>query len=151
INGVYYYYCALCQGGTTIGYCGGQDTKVHTVGVNCSNILDAIGVLPTAKKKRAKRTVTKLHALSQNLFTSPPIFLEVAPLSSFTGLDRGCTFKGDLDQKEDTSLHPGISVTEGVLVEYYEKSSFHAVKVFAKFSLNSVTKRLRLFDITINI
>jgi hypothetical protein len=126
--------------------------------VNCANILDAIGVPPTAKKKRAKETGKRLDALSPNVFSSPPIFLNVVPLtkSPFPGLDRGCTFKGaDLDQNEDTSGdphgQPGISVADGVFVDYYEKNPSRAYKVFAKFFLNGITKRLRLFDITINI
>jgi hypothetical protein len=41
-NGVYYYYCFTCPGGTPAG---GPDTRMHSTGVNCSNILDPMKLI----------------------------------------------------------------------------------------------------------
>jgi hypothetical protein len=49
VNGVYYYNCSNCLNGNLIGKTGGQDTRAHTVGVNCQCILDPITIPAPAR------------------------------------------------------------------------------------------------------
>src|SRR5215475_2709733 len=48
-NGVYYYYCYLCTT-TPPSQVGGQDTRAHLCGVDCSNIKDPLAALRTPPK-----------------------------------------------------------------------------------------------------
>jgi len=134
INGIFYYYCQDCG---SMGFVGAQDTRKHTTGVNCSNILDPMLQLATPAGK------SKIHAAKAKVVATATAVGDV-PVSSSDSTDSGLAVGSAFDANFDD--HKIALAPLGVVLDHHKSKKF---KTRFKLSDGSV-RSARLFSIRVS-
>jgi hypothetical protein len=134
INNIYYYYCQDCSAvPPRPKYVGAQDTRPHTTGVNCSNILDPM--VPPVFEKPSIQEARATRSATATVIGDVPVI----QIGGGSGLEFGSSFDPSFDDK--IQLAP-----LGVVLSHYKEKRFKST-----FKLSDDSQRsVRLFDIRVS-